>query len=84
MRDYKTAVFVEVIPVPPESGPSTGSFYDSVIFAQPDEPAPLRRCTVDRDELQEYIDAPVENQAVNPLLWWKVSSLEHALLNLFL
>jgi hypothetical protein len=74
VRDYKTSVYIEVIPVT-EPVPSDLSFYDNILFARPDadeERAAIRRRTDNVDEFERYLEAPILHQATDILEWWRV------------
>ena len=74
--DYKTAVYIEVIPTEePERPSNPNAFYDSLLFSKPSnrERAPIRRRVEEVDELTRYLESDVLHQATDVLKWWKVS-----------
>ena len=68
-RDYKEAVFVEVVPAQTDNVEYS---QDDILFG--DAPAPVRRRLDDVPELTRYLEAPILPRSANVLDWWKVRS----------
>ena len=74
-RNYKSAVFVEVVPTDELVPHNPNDYYDSLLFSKASggDRAPVRRRVDEVDELTWYLESDVLNQATDVLQWWKVS-----------